>query len=400
MSNSLSRRAAASFALSLSLSLLAPQSQIAAAESVAPAPPIAPDAPTPTGHRPIGGRTLHLVDSGRHDPWHPQPPGPRELMVSVRYPALSARGPKAPYASETLSTALFGDPAPARLGTHTIPDAWPAPGARPLLLLSPGFGASRVTLTALAEDLASRGYVVAAVDHTHETAVEFPDGRIEPCLPGASRDCPSILDTRSADLRFVLDRLTGPDTGLFVDRARIGVAGHSIGGTSAIRTMRDDPRITAAANLDGSFHTESYSDSDSDTDAPGTGTSPGRAPAPGPELDRPVLLLGTRQLPGTEGGIDWDHAWPGFTGWKRRLNVTGAGHLSFEDKPWIIDGFGVRDHIPPDEAALQYGTLTGVRAATITRAYVAAFFDRHLRATPDPLLDGPSPIYPEVTFAA
>ena len=33
--------------------------------------------------------------------------------------------------------------------------------------------------TFIAEDLASRGYVVAAVDHPCEaTAVEFPDGRV------------------------------------------------------------------------------------------------------------------------------------------------------------------------------------------------------------------------------
>ncbi|WP_248958484.1 hypothetical protein [Sphaerisporangium perillae] len=32
----------------------------------------------------------------------------------------------------------------------------------------------------------------------------------------------------------------------------------------------------------------------------------------------------------------------------------------------------------------------------ITRTYVRAFFDLHLRARPQPLLDKPSPRYPEV----
>jgi hypothetical protein len=34
----------------------------------------------------------------------------------------------------------------------------------------------------------------------------------------------------------------------------------------------------------------------------------------------------------------------------------------------------------------------------ITRDYVAAFFDLHLRGTPQPLLDGPTPDNPEVGF--
>jgi hypothetical protein len=36
----------------------------------------------------------------------------------------------------------------------------------------------------------------------------------------------------------------------------------------------------------------------------------------------------------------------------------------------------------------------------ITRAYVRAFFDLHLRGQPQTLLDQPSPRYPEVTFCS
>ncbi|MYS85517.1 alpha/beta hydrolase family protein [Embleya scabrispora] len=374
MSKNLSRRAAASFAPSSSPTLLA--AGVSAAGAGTSAPPTAPDVPAPTGHRPFGIKTLHLVDAGRLDPWCPQPSAPRELMVSVRYPALSAKGPKEAYASEALSTALVGDGAFALIGTHAIADAPPAPGARPLIVLSPDFGESRVTLSATAEDLASHGYVVATVDHAHESAVEFPGGRIETCAARAAVDDDLIVRTRSADLRFVIDRLTGPGTGLFVDRTRIGVAGHSIGGASVVRAMRDDPRIDAAVDLGGGF----------------------LAAALGPELNRPVLLLGPRHGPGTEHGADWARARPGFTGWKRRLDVIGAGRLSFGDKPWIVDGFGLRERMPPEQAGPRYGTLDGIRATAITRAYVAAFFDRHLRGTPTRLFDGPTSAYPEVTL--
>ena len=36
----------------------------------------------------------------------------------------------------------------------------------------------------------------------------------------------------------------------------------------------------------------------------------------------------------------------------------------------------------------------------VTRTYVAAFFDLHLRGIPEPVLDGPTSAYPEVSFHA
>src|SRR3712207_6953902 len=42
------------------------------------------------------------------------------------------------------------------------------PHGSPLVVLSPGYKRPRATLTAVAEDLASHGHVVAVVDHTYE----------------------------------------------------------------------------------------------------------------------------------------------------------------------------------------------------------------------------------------
>jgi hypothetical protein len=43
-------------------------------------------------------------------------------------------------------------------------------------------------------------------------------------------------------------------------------------------------------------------------------------------------------------------------------------------------------------------TLSGRRSVEITRAYVGAFFDLHLRRVPQPVLDGPTKTNPEVKF--
>ena len=86
----------------------------------------------------------------------------------------------------------------------------------------------------------------------------------------------------------------------------------------------------------------------------------------------------------------WEHDWELMTGWKRWLVVAGAVHASFTDLALLADGLGI-----------DTGTgLSGARSLDITRAYVRAFFDQHLRGSPQALLDQPSPHYPEVVFCS
>ncbi|MGH3255608.1 MAG: hypothetical protein ACRDOU_09410 [Streptosporangiaceae bacterium] len=86
----------------------------------------------------------------------------------------------------------------------------------------------------------------------------------------------------------------------------------------------------------------------------------------------------------------WERDWKHLTAWKRWLVVAGAVHASFTDLALLADqiGIDVAPHLP------------GARSLEITRAYVLAHFDQHLRAEPQVLLDGPSPRYPEVTFCS
>ena len=84
----------------------------------------------------------------------------------------------------------------------------------------------------------------------------------------------------------------------------------------------------------------------------------------------------------------WERDWKLLTGWKRWLLVAGAIHASFTDLGLLAD-----------QAGIDIGAgIPGARSLDITRAYVRAFFDQHLRGTPQALLDQPSPRYPEVTF--
>jgi hypothetical protein len=70
--------------------------------------------------------------------------------------------------------------------------------------------------------------------------------------------------------------------------------------------------------------------------------------------------------------------------------VAGAIHASFTDLGLLADRTGI------DVGA----GLPGARALDITRAYVRAFSDQHLRGRPQALLEKPSPCYPEVMFCS
>ncbi|MEV0569969.1 hydrolase [Dactylosporangium sp. NPDC050588] len=372
--------------------------------------------PVPTGAHPIGTVPLHLVDPARTDPWMALA-RPRELMVQLWYPAAYPAGPPAPWLAsaeagpvgrdlaETVSGVQRDLPGLAAVRTHAHTGAPIAArrGGWPVVLFSPGYGAGRNSSAALVEDLASRGHVVVTVDHTHDPiAVEFPGGRVEPntitALIAQIEDtaqfdafAAKMVAVRSADLRFVLDRLAtlnhggNPD----VERRRlpagtrgslrlthVGAVGHSLGGATAAQAMHDDRRIRAGVNLDGAFY--------------GTDAAAG--------LDRPFLLFaaGDTDRGNTPGwGVFADH----LRGWHRELTMPGARHLSFHDSVLMVPTLA---GLPGAQTGDAYGTIDGPRVAAVVRAYVGAFFDLHLRGSGADcgLLDAASPRYPEIGFVA
>ena len=371
----------------------------AAAGDARAARPDRPYLPEPTGPCPVGTTSLWLTDTSRADPWAPEVTA-RELMVSLWYPATLSGGRRAQYMTPAESelqltsrdiTSVPPD-ALSKVRTNAAVDATPAGQQRglPLVVLSPGFTNARSSLTGLAEDLASHGYVVAGIDHTYEScATAFPDGRVTTCL---AREAPrrnrqeKLVAGRAADVRFVLGQLTGANPtwpgAALINPARMAMAGHSIGGAATIAAMLADSRIRAGIDMDGSTC----------------------APIPADGLSGPFLFLGKQSnyTPGSgaaatsprdwklmrSGVLTWERDWELLTGWKLWLVVTGAVHASFTDLALLADQIGIE---------IDAG-LSGARSLDITRAYVRADFDQHLRDRPQALLREPSPRYPEITF--
>ncbi|MFJ8388837.1 alpha/beta hydrolase family protein [Streptomyces sp. NPDC094438] len=240
----------------------------AATPAASNASQVSAELPRPTGPHAVGRSILHLVDEHRQDPWVPAA-GARQLMVSMYYPARPRTGGPAPYMTKDEARLLLQGKAPGsqpsdrlsavRTWAHT--DATAVHGKFPLVVLSPGFTLPRGTLSGPAEDLASRGCVVALADHTYEsTGTTFPDGRTLPCAicdhPPAGG--PGVIEeSRAKDVSFVLDQLTGRHPAWryahMIDAGRIAMAGHSLGGAASAVTMAADQRVRAGINLDGRF---------------------------------------------------------------------------------------------------------------------------------------------------
>ncbi|WP_283194125.1 alpha/beta fold hydrolase [Rhizobium sp. AN80A] len=152
------------------------------------------------------------------------------LSISLWYPTTSTAEP-----------INLGE-TPAFVGLPVIRDAEPAPGPRPLILLSHGYGGNWRNLAWLAGELAAKGYVVAAPDHPGTTTFDM-----------RSPDTIEIWQ-RPRDLSRVIDTLlANPGLAGSVSPDRIGAIGHSLGGWTVMElaggrfdagaVMNDCPRV-------------------------------------------------------------------------------------------------------------------------------------------------------------
>lgn len=384
----------------------------------------------PTGPYAVGTVQLHLIDRSRRDPWVPS--RPRELMISVWYPAVRTDTyPKAEWMPQPAG-ALFLKQLVGSLPTSDgltppggRPTIIPLPGVQlpvtqarqsaparsgqryPIVLYQPGYGDVRELGTGLVSDLASRGYLVATIDDTHEAAeVQFPGGRV--VTPLASQ--PDVDAIRVADTQFVLDELQrlasgeNPDVehralprGLSatLDLTTIGMFGHSLGGATAAKAMVADSRIIAGINLDGSMFLANPANHQ-DIHALGADLAAQLG-------DRPFMIM-THHGHTTHTDPSLAGFWSHLQGWRLLLTMSDSQHYSYTDLEQFL-GQLLSARILPNQITRArvsevIGTIQPRQAVAAERAYIAAFFDLQLRGLPhaNALLSKPSRRYPEIQF--
>lgn len=378
--------------------------------------------PAPSGSYQVGTTSYYLVDASRIESYKtevydlrtrkpittPPPTDHRELMVYVWYPAkVKPEATTTPYIDEgfALVTAEgmgsnFGV-SPDRfiqlvtqtIQTNSISKVVLANASKryPVVIFSPGFGATPKFYTTQLEQLASHGYIVVAINPTYEVPVLLPHGRVisqSSVFDFSSADKQTeqrtfnqAVEIRAKDVSFVLNELNRLNVkdpqGLFtgrLDLSRVGMLGHSLGGDTAIEAMWRDRRLKAGINMDGGSYGKLLGSGNKDS------------------LNRPFLVM-------FHDGAD-----DALRSFYQRLRTNayslmlkGSKHTTFMDFGVILPAFSAHSTTQAESQIKQaIGSIEPQRAAQIISAYTLAFFNQYLKNKDEPLLDSASPDYPEV----
>jgi predicted dienelactone hydrolase len=186
----------------------------------------------------VGVRTVQLINPDQlnilnYSAEDPNPRYDRPLTVEVWYPATLTPGQLELTRYNDVLGHGTGNPErpllPFEFGGRAARDAKPldSDGPYPLIIVSHGYPGSRVLLTWLTENLASKGYVVVAIDHTESTHAD-------------AAGMASTMVHRPRDINFTLhsiasmNRLADSFLSKLVDVDRTAVIGYSMGSYGAL----------------------------------------------------------------------------------------------------------------------------------------------------------------------
>jgi len=380
--------------------------------------------PEPSGPYSVGTRNLYLIDTDRSETFTPDPNDHREVCARVWYPTETPAGRKpvsyVERAKERGRIITRHTPFPSFIfyhlslvETHSYRNAEMLKGQQrfPIVIFSHAYWGHFLQNTVLMEELASHGYVVVSIGHAHETPYFTEmDGTLRAFDPfneeyqlrsterkAAKHIEQKIVQTQNRqelellfrdicaqrpksiesvsiwadDISFTIDELEkmNSDNGLFAGRLdidRIGVVGHSMGGTASGQACLTDKRCKAGINMDG-IQLGDMLDKN---------------------LSRPFMFM-HHDNAGARNKLLNRIFFERSEGPSYLVLIRGTRHMNFSD--FSLYGYGSIARLSG-----VIGKIDGKRCMRILNDYVLAFFNKHLKGQDSGLLDGSSPEYPEV----
>lgn len=332
----------------------------------------APSLPAPTGAFAVG--TLSA----------PLPPQPRQqsaaFAAQLWYPA--QHGDARAASTESVEIAWHGIRFGRRVVTAAVPGISPAtrPGGFPLVVYVPEWGGARTGNTAMMQDLASQGFVVAAIDPASAPAIGqgMKFSSVE-AFAATLRLAERLVRAQARDAVELLNRLqaapgqAGPLAQLAgrIDFNRVGIFGFSFGGAVAAQACWTDPRFRAALDMDGWLFGDAaqagiaqpFMILSDDTPLPGAVDL--ASPRANVRFTSELNLADSRRaaaIMARFGGV--------------RVTILGARHGNFSDQPLIW----------PIRRMVGAGTVAPEKAFRLVSGYASAFFRKHLNGEDAPLL--------------
>lgn len=351
-----------------------------------------------TGDYAVGTTTFYIEDTGRIDSYADVPNTTRQLNLQLWYPAEPSDAPIADYVpnlaigGKSLGRALgFPGFILSHLRLINPASRVNAPIARaeapyPLVLFSHGWSGIRIQNTQQAEELASQGYVVAAVDHPYAAAFTvYPGDRVvawKPSIvawdtPDETVSAQQLVTAFASDMSFVVDVLESfqaSESHPFADVInfeQIGAFGHSTGGGASYEFCYRDARCKAAMGLDPWLVPVS-------DEVVQTG------------LGKPIMVMKQPSVAiSAASEARLDIFWNNQRGTGHHLEFADTKHFDFTDfkrfSP-VLKWLGMTGGI---DAKVMNNTLND---------YSLAFFDHHLRGWAGAILYAESAEYPDVTL--
>jgi len=159
-----------------------------------------------------------------------------------------------------------------------------------------------------------------------------------------------LIGIRAADSSFALDQLSRlayiePSSPLagHLDLEHVGIAGHSLGGATAVQVMASDPRFKVGVNLDGKLF--------------------GKEPEA--RLDRPFLWIQSGDAKTAEYTQGRDRLLAGLRDSGSLVTVCGSTHMSFTDSPSYLTSLGRRLAGSATVGSISVAAMTAMTGDTI-----------------------------------